>query len=167
MLKALGALLLMAAPMGFALSAYTTQLRRDRLLAAFLKSLEQCAGQIRCTMTALPSLAEHLSQQGPEELRSFWWCLRSGLLQSEVDLGHLWRDALLDLGLSTQARQILSAVPQILRSYDAERIAQELLRLSDDLAQHRQDAAETFRRDFKAHTGMQLSAALLLLILLF
>lgn len=167
MLKLFGAGLILASPVWFSVSRYGAHLRQDRLLGAFLKALELCAGQIRCSLTALPELAVLMKKQGPEELRPFWNTLQEGLSENRADLDALWQNALAETGLSPQACRILAAFPWALRSYDTDKITRELGRLGEELAQYRRETAVVFRRDFKMYTGVQVSAALLLMILLF
>ncbi len=167
MLRLWGAGLILAAPICFSLSRWMARQQQDKLLAAYIQTLELCAGQILCDLTPLPELAVLLARQGPEALRGFWQTLREGLSQTDYSAESLWRAALAGTSLSAAAREILAPVPQALRSYDTDQIVRELGRIRMELTQYRARMSETFRRDFRLHAGVQVSAALLLLILLF
>lgn len=167
MLKLWGAGLILTAPVLLSLSRWSERRRQDKLLDAFCKALELCAGQIRCSLTPLPDLAALLERHGPETLRPFWQTIRQGISCVDADVDALWRDALSETGLPAQVLALLAPFPQALRSYDTDKIVLELERICAETAQYRVQEAETFRRDFRLHTGIQTSAALLLLILLF
>ena len=83
-----------------------------------------------------------------------------------MELDILWRRGLEELDLAVQEQQLLEAWPRVLRSYDTEQVTRELLRMGAELEGRRRALERRFRRNFKAQTGMQISAALLLLILL-
>ena len=141
-------------------------LRQDRLLAAFADTLTFSAERIGSDLTALPVLAADLEQNGPIALRSFWKQFRQGLEQGGDEPDVLWRASLSATGLHREEIGILEAYPGILRSYDVERVKRELLRMRAELESHRRELRQRFQRNFKAQTGVQISAALLLLILL-
>ena len=166
MLKLCGAALILCAPALFALFRYGNYLRQDRLLAAFLDTLTLSSERIRSDLTALPALAAYLEQNGSPGLRLFWKKLRQGLEREDAELENLWRCGLAELDLRIQDLQVLEAYPRVLRSYDTEQVCRELLRMNAELEVRRREMRQRFRRDFKAQTGVQVSAALLLLILL-
>lgn len=166
MLKLCGAALILCAPVLFALSRYGNYVRQDRLLAAFSDTLILSSERIRSDLTPLPALAAYLEQCGPPGLRLLWKQLRRGLEQEGAELEELWHLCLIKSGLCMQDLEVLKAVPRVLRSYDTEQVSRELLRMRAELEEHRRELHKQFRRNFKAQTGLQVSAALLLLILL-
>ena len=100
-------------------------------------------------------------------LRSFWQRLCHAMEERDAEPARLWRQELERVGLPEEAQRILEPFPAALRSYDTEQVLHALERMAVSLEEYRHRAAGAFRRDFKTHTGLQASAALLLLILLF
>ena len=167
MLKLWGAGLIVLSPVLLALSRWAKHWQEDRLLEAFLEALDGCMGSIRCEHTALPVLSAHMAQQGPVLLRSFWRQLCHAMEERDAEPVRLWRQELDYVGLPEAAQRILEPFPAALRSYDTEQVLYALERMAVALEEYRNKEAGSFRRDFKTHTGLQASAALLLLILLF
>ena len=167
MLKLWGAALIVLSPVLLALSRWGQHWREDRLLEAFLEALDGCMGSIRCEHAALSVLSAHMALQGPMLLRSFWQRLCHAMEERDAEPARLWRQELERVGLPEEAQRILEPFPAALRSYDTEQVLHALERMAVSLEEYRHRAAGAFRRDFKTHTGLQASAALLLLILLF
>ena len=165
--EAVGAGLIVLSPVLLALSRWAKHWQEDRLLEAFLEALDGCMGSIRCEHTALPVLSAHMAQQGPVLLRSFWRQLCHAMEERDAEPVRLWRQELDHVGLPEAAQRILEPFPAALRSYDTEQVLHALERMAVALEEYRNKEAGSFRRDFKTHTGLQASAALLLLILLF
>ncbi len=166
MLKVCGALMILTAPALLAWARYRRYIQQDRLLKDFQEALTLSAERIRADSAALPVLAAYLEQWGPARLQPFWRRLRRGVQNGDVDLDILWRQGLADLDLAAREQQLLEAWPRVLRSYDIDQVARELLRMGSELEVRRRALERQFQRNFKAQTGIQISAALLLLILL-
>ena len=158
--------MILMAPALLAWARYRHYIRQDRLLEDFQEALTLSAERIRADLAALPALAAYLEQWGPAGLQPFWKGLRRGMQDKDMELDIPWRRGLEELDLAVQEQQLLEAWPRVLRSYDTEQVARELLRMGAELEGHRRALERRFRRNFKAQTGMQISAALLLLILL-
>ena len=167
MLKGFGALLILLAPIWLSVSSYQKQRRNARLLELFEESLAFCAGQISAQRRALPELSRRMARYGPDALRPFWRSVCRALEENQADLDRIWTSALHETALDMEAIRLLEACPGILRSYDTQQVTQALGKLQSALEAHRLEKQRIFRRDFKMHTGLQVSAALLLLILLF
>ena len=167
MLKGIGALLIVLAPVLFSVSAYRAQFLNDRVLAAFTETLEFCAAQICVQRRALPELSQSMAQKGPVVLRSFWHAIDSSLQKKPQDFDQVWQRELRRTTLPPEAYPILDAYPNVLRGYDTHQVAQALRRMQSELGACRREKQRIFRRNFKTRTGLQVSAALLLLILLF
>lgn len=167
MLKLTGAALILLAPLFCAAAVYLRQRRTDRTLAAFLELLSFSAGEISSELLTLPELARRLEEEGAAELRPFWQKLRAELVQKRRPFEEIWHSALRGECLSPAAVQILEKYPGAVRSYDTEQIRRDLRQLQQALEEERSALRRSFRRDFKIRTGLQLSAAFLLMILLF
>lgn len=167
MLKLMGAVLILLAPVWFALSAYGRYVRRDRKLTAFLDLLSLSAGAIQSELMALPDLAQRLAREGPQELRPFWKKICMALSVKKQPFEEIWRQTLREEHLGSSIETILDKYPGIIRSYNTEQINRDLMYIQKELEEERLTLRRLFRRDFKMHTGIQLSAAFLLMILLF
>ena len=167
MLKLMGCVLLLTAPLLLAVSHYCAYRRGEQLLASFADMLALCAGEIRTERMSLPSLAAMLAREGPPPLWDFWSGIETHLMRREDSFETIWGRALRDLGLPGAAVPVLEPFPALLRGYDVEQLAAGLGRMQNRLEEYRAEAQRRFRRDFKARTGVQFSCAALLLILLF
>ena len=167
MLKLTGAALILLAPVWFAASAYGKHFRRDRKLTAFLDLLTLSAGAIQSELVALPDLARRLAREGPLELRPFWNKICAALSSQQQPFEVIWRQTLREEQLGAAIEKILDKYPAVIRSYNAEQINRDLMYIQKELEEERLMLRRLFRRDFKMHTGIQLSAAFLLMILLF
>ncbi len=167
MLKLWGAAFIFSAPIIFSFSKYTAQMLQNRILLAFSEMLELSIVQIRCNLTALPCMVEHMEKNGPYLLREFWGGIKRGLGRKDTSFDHVWTQALSTLELPNEVESILAVYPDALRSYDAKQVIHTLQKMQSDIETYRGVAHRKFQRDFKMYTGVQISAALLLMILLF
>ena len=167
MLKLAGASLILLSPIFYAVSAYLKYFRTDRKLGAFIDLLTFSAGEIQSELVALPDLAQRMEQEGPKELRLFWHKIYSDLSSKKYPFAEIWRQALRAEGLYPGVEKILDKYPGVIRSYNTEQIHRDLMYLTKELEEERIALRQLFRRDFKMRTGVQISAAFLLMILLF
>ena len=167
MLKLWGAVFIFSAPILFSISKYTTQMIENRMLSAFCEMLELSIVQIRCNLAALPRMVEVMEEKGPSLLDSFWNHIKQELCGKDVSFQQIWTRTLESLELPKEAESILKMYPDALRSYDTKQVIDTLQKMQAELESYRLDTYRRFQRDFKMHTGVQISAALLLMILLF
>ena len=126
MLKAAGALLVLAAATGLGAALVREKKRALALTESWVSALERMALEIRETHVPLPGMLEKLAGEGPGPLREFFRELLAELNRTRwEELDRPWREGLgaLRPALLPEALALLEGLGDCLGKYEAEKQA--------------------------------------------